>query len=229
MDSIKEQYPEIPVGTRAEDLTGKIFNNWKVLYRTNNNKQNKTVWVCQCQCEKKTIKPVASKSLKSGTSKDCGCGRLKTIALKSDSKIHQRDDKGNIILKKCFRCKKWLPLDNFWKNATQKDGYCGECKICQTTSKEGRYNTYKKNAKSRNINFLLSKKDFEEITSQPCYYCGDFSKGHNGIDRYDSKKGYEKENCVPCCEMCNKMKLDYNIDDWLAHMNKILSYQQGKM
>lgn len=38
MDSIKEQYPEIPVGTRAEDLTGKIFNNWKVLYRTNNNK-----------------------------------------------------------------------------------------------------------------------------------------------------------------------------------------------
>lgn len=48
MDLIKEEYPEISVGTRAEDLTGKTFNNWKVLYRTHNNKNNKTVWVCEC-------------------------------------------------------------------------------------------------------------------------------------------------------------------------------------
>ena len=36
LEVIKNQYPEIKVGTRAEDLTGKVFNNWKVLYRTNN-------------------------------------------------------------------------------------------------------------------------------------------------------------------------------------------------
>ena len=226
MDSIKEKYPEIPVGTRAEDLTGKIFNNWRVLYRTVNNKQNKTVWVCECQCEKKTIKPVTSKSLKSNASKDCGCGRLKTISLNADLKIHKRDKNGNIILKKCFRCGEWLPLENFWKNSAQKDGYCGECKICQNTSKEGRYNIYKKGAKARNITFKLSKQEFEEITSKPCYYCGDIIKGYSGIDRYDSQKGYEKDNCVPCCEMCNKMKLNYNINDWLSHMNKILNHMQ---
>lgn len=226
MDSIKEKYPEIPVGTRAENLTGKIFNNWKVLYRTVNNKQNKTVWVCECQCEKKTIKPIASKSLKANTSKDCGCGRLKTISLKSDLKIHKRDENGNIISKKCFRCGEWLPLNEFWRNSAQKDGYCGECKTCQNTSKTGRYNIYKQNAKVRKLEFKLSKDDFEEITSKPCYYCGDFSKGYNGIDRYDSKIGYIKENCVPCCEICNKMKLNYNINDWLSHMNKILNHMQ---
>ena len=150
LEVIKNQYPEIKVGTRAEDLTGKVFNNWKVLYRTNNIGQ-KVAWVCQCQCEKKTIKVVQSRNLKQGLSKDCGCGRLKTISEKADKKIHQRDNNNNIILKRCSRCQQWLSLDNFWKNKCQKDGYCGECKNCQNTAKENRYNIYKKNAKKRGL------------------------------------------------------------------------------
>ena len=109
---IKNQYPEIKVGTRAEDLTGKVFNNWKVLYRTNNIGQ-KVAWVCQCQCEKKTIKVVQSRNLKQGLSKDCGCGRLKTISEKADKKIHQRDNNNNIIWCTYIVCISNLTLQNF--------------------------------------------------------------------------------------------------------------------
>lgn len=215
-------YEKIDVG-RAEDLTGQIFSHWKVLYRTTNNTSNKVQWVCECDCQKHTIKPVEAKSLKSGTSTNCGCERNKTLSLKNDIKIHQRDENGNIILKKCFRCGEWLSLDNFWKNHCQKDGYSGECKNCSSQSKENRYNIYKKNAKRRNLEFSLTKEEFYDITSQKCYYCGNF-QNYNGIDRINSNEGYYIDNCVPCCEYCNKMKLDYSTEFWLKHIKQILNY-----
>lgn len=160
-------YQKIKIG-KAEDLTGQKFGKWTVLYRTVNSKNNKTMWVCQCSCNKHTIKPVESKSLKAGTSTNCGCERLKTLSLLADQKIHQRDKDNNIIAKKCFRCNQWFPLTNFWKNSSQKDGYCGECKDCSNTAKENRYNIYKKNAKRRNIDFQLTKEDFYNLTQLPC-------------------------------------------------------------
>ena len=215
-------YEEIAVG-RAEDLTGKVFGHWKVLYRIANTSSNKVQWLCQCDCEKKTIKPVEAKSLKSNASTNCGCERNKTIATKNDLKIHQRDDKGNIILKRCYRCKKWLSLEDFWKSSSQKDGYSGECKSCSYHSKENRYNIYKKNAKRRGFVFNLTKEEFYTLTSLNCHYCGDFNN-YNGIDRIESNIGYIEDNCVPCCEYCNKMKLDYSTDFWLNHIKKVLNY-----
>lgn len=70
-----------------------------------------------------------------------------------------------------------------------------------------------------------------EIVVNPCYYCGEidervsrgllqskfatdsdiqYTKRYiNGIDRLDNNRGYELDNCVPCCAQCNKMKLNY--------------------
>ena len=45
LNKIKEQFPEIPIG-QAENLQGKCFGKWTVLYRTENSKSNKTRWVC---------------------------------------------------------------------------------------------------------------------------------------------------------------------------------------
>lgn len=30
-----------------------------------------------------------------------------------------------------------------------------------------------------------------------------------------------RDYCVPCCETCNKMKLDYDQHDFLEHVKKI--------
>ena len=219
-------YEKIKVG-RAEDLTGQRFGNWTVLYRTTNSSSNKTRWVCQCNCEQQTIKPVEAKSLKSNTSTNCGCQRNIKISEQRDQQIRQRDENGNIVLKKCFRCGEWLSIENFWKNSSQKDGYTNECKNCCSSAKENRYNIYKKNAKRRNISFKVSKEEFYKITSEPCHYCGDIEK-YNGIDRINSNQGYILNNCVPCCEYCNKMKLDYSTKFWIEHLKKIINFYGDK-
>lgn len=46
IEDIKKEFPEIPIGARAEDLSGKIFGHWKVLYRTTNSSNKLTRWVC---------------------------------------------------------------------------------------------------------------------------------------------------------------------------------------
>ena len=99
---------------------------------------------------------------------------------------------------------------------------------------------YKRHARNRNIEYNLSEQDFIELISQPCHYCEtepsntvktkNFKEGfkYSGIDRIDSSIGYDKENCVPCCEKCNKAKMAMSKEeflDWIElvyiHMHKI--------
>ena len=64
---------EIPVKT-AEDLTGKIFGNLKVLYRVKSTgKFRGAKWRCQCLCEKNTIIDVFASNLKNSHTLSCGC------------------------------------------------------------------------------------------------------------------------------------------------------------
>ena len=63
--------------TRAINLVGQTFGRLKVLYRASNKvystNRQRAQWVCECQCEKKTIKIVSGSSLRNGSSKSCGC------------------------------------------------------------------------------------------------------------------------------------------------------------
>lgn len=54
------------------DLTGQKFHRLAVIERhTENNKQNKPMWVCKCDCGKVVV--VTGSDLKSGNTKSCGC------------------------------------------------------------------------------------------------------------------------------------------------------------
>jgi len=104
------------------------------------------------------------------------------------------------------------------------------------------YEQYQSSAKVRNIDFNLSKEEHLEIIKKNCYYCGlepELKQPHrgkgkyvgipvpyNGIDRIDSSKGYEKENCVPCCQKCNYMKSDMDISSFTNHIVKIANHLQ---
>jgi putative FmdB family regulatory protein len=60
--------------SRFTDISGKIFNNWKVLERVPKNPEldkQEIKWKCKCKCGK--ISEVLGKCLKNGTSKSCGC------------------------------------------------------------------------------------------------------------------------------------------------------------
>jgi len=73
------------------------------------------------------------------------------------------------------------------------------------------FKQYFRNAVKRDFVFELTIEEFTELVCSPCYYCQHKKADEvNGIDRYDNLKGYTKENCRPCCEECNRMKLTYD-------------------
>lgn len=106
------------------------------------------------------------------------------------------------------------------------------------------YRIYKRNAKNRNLSFELSKDVFNDlIFNHNCYYCnaepelfesdkaytnGEIPPKHHGIDRLDSNKGYTADNCVTCCEYCNRMKLDKSQQEFLKKVTEIYRYRIKK-
>lgn len=92
-------------------------------------------------------------------------------------------------------------------------------------ARRNQYSKYIQGAKSRNLEFNLSYKEFVDLTQLNCFYCnskplkrwnvhgGDFCTG-NGIDRIDSAKGYEINNVVPCCYECNRAKSNMSLDSF---------------
>lgn len=72
-----------------------------------------------------------------------------------------------------------------------------------------RYKYYLSSAKKRGIEFTLTKEEALAYFMKDCYYCGkkaDINLSLNGIDRLDSTKAYQTDNCVTACEMCNMLK-----------------------
>ena len=99
---------------------------------------------------------------------------------------------------------------------------------------EAIFRNYKSNAKRRNKRFNISRKELERLIFGNCFYCGGspsntfrFRKdiSINGIDRLDSSRGYIKNNCVSCCHMCNIMKNDYSLEEFLNQIHKIQLYK----
>lgn len=84
----------------------------------------------------------------------------------------------------------------------------------------GRLFSYKRSAEQRNIDWLLTEEDFEMFWQKPCSYCGSIIETI-GIDRVDSSKPYEINNCKSCCSDCNKMKMDLSEEYFLKMIKKI--------
>jgi hypothetical protein len=86
---------------------------------------------------------------------------------------------------------------------------------------------YKRHARNRNFDYDLSEQEFIELITQPCHYCGTVPSNiiknrhctegfkYSGIDRVNSQEGYNKNNCVPCCEKCNKAKMAMSSEEFL--------------
>lgn len=51
-----------------DDISGNSYGNWKVMYHI-----GEGYWMCQCQCDKHTMRPVKRCNLINGRTKSCGC------------------------------------------------------------------------------------------------------------------------------------------------------------
>lgn len=93
----------------TEDLSGKIFGYWKVLYKNQDKTGHGAIWHCLCtNCGEE--KDVRAENLKSGASKSCGCYRKE---LYTDDLINQQFGKLTVIkalpnFKGIANCAYWL-------------------------------------------------------------------------------------------------------------------------
>lgn len=154
-----------------------------------------------------------------GIATKLGISTFKYIVLRKSGKKH------------CYICNKWIDENNFRKDSSKVDGMSPRCRSCEQSkdkkfacSFEGKFISYKKEAKRRGLEFLLSKSQFNTFWNKRCFYCGNIIETI-GIDRIDSNIGYTVENCVPCCYKCNTMKLDLSEKEWITHMMRILKHR----
>lgn len=232
-------------GRRKKNLRGKRFGFLTIISELPNI-NGRVQWLCHCDCGNK--KNIRLDSLNNGNTKSCGCwvnkkdlmgekfGRLLVIkeALNKNKATRWlcQCDCGN---KKEIPTKSLLRTDN----PTNSCGcllreYNDRHKLPYGKSSFNRLlSSYKRGAKKRNLEFNLNNDQFENMTQQNCYYCGDkpstvqTGKTHygeyiyNGIDRINNDAGYILSNCVPCCCVCNRMKMKLHIDDFLGRIKKI--------
>lgn len=104
------------------------------------------------------------------------------------------------------------------------------------------FRRYRKSAYNRGYLFELTKSRFRLLINQKCYYCNvvprqeerhkDRANGHyiyNGIDRLDNNGGYTIDNSVPCCGICNKMKMTLSSSEFITKIKAIFNNVEAKM
>jgi hypothetical protein len=93
--------------------------------------------------------------------------------------------------------------------------------------------SYKSNAKKKNFRFGLTDEQCKQLFENNCFYCGVEPKQifkhkkchgqliYNGIDRLDNETGYFYENVVSCCSICNYMKSNHSLNDFISWIDKV--------
>ena len=96
-----------------------------------------------------------------------------------------------------------------------------------------RLSSIRNRAIKKSINFELSREEFIQILSYPCFYCGILlKKGTSGnCDRISNDKniGYKLGNLLPCCEKCNKTRNIYwTVEETKIMIQAALAYRNSK-
>lgn len=179
------------------DLTDKIIGKLTVLdYVTNPNKGS-TNWVWKCKCE---------------------CDQICFVRTNCLTKQNPQSS-----------CKKCADQQSSQKRILEDFG----------ALRNRIFRNYKRAAINRGYSFELTYEQVQKLIEQNCHYCNSEPKEYssdqaykfqdskfkrNGIDRKDNTKGYSLINSVPCCSLCNVMKMDLPYEDFISQINVIYKY-----
>jgi hypothetical protein len=92
-----------------------------------------------------------------------------------------------------------------------------------TTSVNRRLSAIKEQASKKGYVWELDDEEAKRMMTSECVYCGylDLETTVNGIDRMDNATGYTPDNCVPCCGVCNFMKLSLDANTFVERCRHI--------
>jgi len=239
------------------DETGNQYGRLTVLGRAGS-KRNKATWLCLCECGNEIS--TRGDSLRRGATKSCGC--LQKEKASESAKINQLiNEIGNrygrlTVLRRAENQNgrtRWLCHCTCGKDvevlgASLRNGCTQSCGCFQKEKAslpigEAAFNhlllQMMTGARRRGYSWNLTDKQFRQLTSQPCFYCGvePSQRGatqagfngvylYNGLDRIINKKGYTLENIVPCCGVCNRAKGKKTQDEFLGWISRLCAFHK---
>jgi hypothetical protein len=155
------------------------------------------------------------------------------------------------FLKTCKYCKENKDRTEFCKNKLTKDKLSIYCRGC---SNKKTYDSYHKDleksrkrlrsyygnpswqfsvgrsaAKKRKLSWELTLSEYEQIIeNNKCHYCPNvLPKVGHGLDRINNSIGYRRDNVVPCCGVCNKMRNKFlTHEEMIVAMAAITEYRK---
>lgn len=206
------------------DMLGKVFGTFTVI-RVGDFINKKRCWVIKCsEC---------------GLEKQmAGCDlRRRFTGEKCEGCLAKKRDCPNGT-KQCSRCKKILPIDNFFAHKNHSDKLSSYCKKCANKYKKVKYEMIggaKKRAKNKGLEFNLDRefiKKLNEKQNGKCAYTGwpmswdrndktgsltsrGFPLLRASLDRIDSSKGYTKDNVQLVAYVVNMIKNEFDESDFI--------------
>lgn len=134
----------------------------------------------------------------------------------------------------CINCESIVKLGKL-KFKTMLDDSREVWSLCENHECQARrlhFSQYLASAKKRAYPFDLSYFAFVMMTSKICFYCSKppqrtafgvkrFTAEVNGLDRFFNDFGYNIDNVVPCCAICNRMKRDMSPEEFMEQVNRI--------
>lgn len=193
------------MGAKQLDLIGMRYNMLMVVeklpsrvYGDNSKYYKKRMWLCKCDCGNMT--EANTGALTCDKKKSCGC---LTPTKSGENSMKSRH-----------------------KIAKEDAGY------------RSVYVRYRQNAFARKLDFNVDFDFAVNIMKSNCHYCGVepsnlfwksyYNVSYNGIDRVDNTVGYEKDNLVACCKMCNIAKNNNTEQEFLQWVKRLSEYQRLK-
>lgn len=185
---------------RFINLKGRRFGKLLVLERVpkpENSNRVMAFWNCLCDCGKYKI--LRSECLLSGEYNSCGCGKLE--------KEHKDPLKAKISSAKVIYSNHEyndgdLLFEDFFKLTFEAN-----CFYCGSVANNC-FNNFK-NRKGKKGN---GASDFAIEHGTFIY---------SGLDRINNNLPHNLDNVVPCCFICNRFKLDRNLEDFGRHVQKL--------
>lgn len=185
---------------KRADKTGMVFGRLKVIEALGVDGKGNRWWGCLCTCGIKVV--TISRDLANGDTKSCGCLQIEIVKRKGGKNI--------------------LPIGHASRNELLA--------------------SYKKSALARNYKWEISNNTFFDLVSSNCSYCGtppdSFRKPnkhvnggfwYSGVDRIDNLIGYEVDNVVSCCWICNRAKSNISKEEFNAWIDRLTSFNKKKI
>jgi len=208
-------------------------------------------WICSCDCGEMAV--VYGSNLRTGHTRSCGClgedlaadeagnryGRL-TVVERAGSNRH-----GSALWRCICECGQETIVigKDLRSERTQSCGCLQRDRVAESNRlPEGRAATNalfwlrRSQARQAGRAWKLTMAEFDDLTSQPCHYCGaapsqTFTSPrlngdyiYNGLDRIDNKRGYVLDNIVTCCFVCNRAKNNMGIEEFFEWIKQVFNH-----